>query len=77
MHIKQVELENLHLDPANARSHGDVNMDAIEASLSRFGPAPISIGDRTDRWRRSTMESFLRKKEEHALTAGLYRGSMS
>ena len=40
-------------------------------------PPPIRIGDRTDRWRRSTMESFLRKKEEQALTSGLRRGSMS
>ena len=40
-------------------------------------PPPISIGDRTDRWRRSTLESFLRNKEKQALTAGLRRGSMS
>jgi len=40
MHIKQVELGNLHLDPANARTHGNGNLDAIEASLSRFGECP-------------------------------------
>ncbi len=33
-------------------------------------PAPITISDRTDRWRRSTIESSLRKKEKRALTAG-------
>ncbi len=39
-------------------------------------PAPITLGDRTDRWRRSTIESFLRKKEKQALTSGLRRGSV-
>ncbi len=33
-------------------------------------PPPIRIGNRTDRWRRTTIESFLRKKEKQALTAG-------
>ncbi len=32
-------------------------------------PAPISIGGRTDRWRRTTIESFL-KGRERALTSG-------
>ena len=40
-------------------------------------PPPISSADRTHRWRRSTIESFLRKKEARALTSGLRRGSMS
>ena len=40
-------------------------------------PPPIRLGDRTDRWRRATIESFLRKKEKQALTSGLRRGSVS
>ncbi len=37
-------------------------------------PAPVRIGDRTDRWRRTTIESFLKRKEKQALTSGLRRG---
>jgi len=37
--IRRVPLESLHLDPANARSHGPANLEAIEASLRRFGQA--------------------------------------
>ncbi len=37
--IKRVPLSSLHLDPANARTHGPENMDTIAASLRRFGQA--------------------------------------
>jgi len=33
----RVPLDALHLDPSNARTHGDQNLSAIEASLARFG----------------------------------------
>ena len=34
--IRRVPLSSLHLDPANARSHGTENLAAIEGSLRRF-----------------------------------------
>ena len=37
--IKRLPLRELHLDPANARAHGEVNLDSIVASLQRFGQA--------------------------------------
>ena len=37
--IRRVALDDLHLDPANARQHGDRNLEAIRASLTRFGQA--------------------------------------
>ena len=37
--IERVPIDTLHLDPANARLHPDENLDAIEASLRRFGQA--------------------------------------
>ena len=40
-------------------------------------PPPIILANRTHRWRRSTVESFLSKKEQRALTSGLRRGSVS
>jgi DNA modification methylase len=39
LEIRRVPLESLHLDPANARSHHEENLSAIEASLHRFGQA--------------------------------------
>ncbi len=33
----EVPIENLHPDPANARKHNDKNLDAIKASLAKFG----------------------------------------
>src|SRR5688572_7371688 len=42
--IKRVPLDSLHLDPSNARVHGEENMAAIEGSLRRFGQAePIVV----------------------------------
>jgi len=50
LHIKRVPIESLHLDPANARVHPDENLDAIEASLCRFGQAePLVVQARTGR----------------------------
>ena len=34
--IRRVALTDLHPDPANARSHGERNLEAIRASLARF-----------------------------------------
>ncbi len=35
--IRRVALDALHLDPSNARQHGERNMEAIKGSLRRFG----------------------------------------
>ena len=37
--IRRVPLDELHLDPVNAREHGERNREAIRASLVRFGQA--------------------------------------
>ena len=48
--IKRVPLDSLHLDPANARSHGPENMEAIVGSLKRFGQAePLVVHAGTGR----------------------------
>ena len=48
--VKRVPLDAIHLDPANARSHPDENMQAIEASLHRFGQAePLVVQAKTGR----------------------------
>jgi len=48
--IKRVPIDSLHLDPANARVHPDENLDAIEASLRRFGQAePLVVQAKTGR----------------------------
>ncbi len=48
--IRRVALDSLHLDPANARAHGESNLDAIEASLKRFGQAePLVVHKETGR----------------------------
>ena len=39
----RVALDTLHEDPANARTHGPENLDAIEASLRRFGQAELLV----------------------------------
>jgi ParB-like chromosome segregation protein Spo0J len=35
--ITHAKVDDLHLDPANVRRHPDKNLDAIKASLVRFG----------------------------------------
>jgi DNA modification methylase len=48
--IRRVPLDSLHLDPANARSHPERNLDAIRASLTRFGQAePLVVQKSTGR----------------------------
>ena len=37
--IRRVPLSSLCLDPANARSHPEHNLEAIKGSLARFGQA--------------------------------------
>ena len=48
--IRRVPISSLHLDPANARLHGEENMESIVASLQRFGQAePLIIHGPTGR----------------------------
>lgn len=48
--VRRVPLGELHPDPANARSHPQANLDAISASLKRFGQAePLVVQKRTGR----------------------------
>ncbi len=48
--IRRVPLGELHADPANARLHGERNLDAIKASLARFGQAePLVVRRSTGR----------------------------
>jgi DNA modification methylase len=48
--IKRVPIDSLHLDPANARLHPETNLDAITASLKRFGQAePLVVQAGTGR----------------------------
>ena len=48
--IVRVPLESLHLDPANARSHPERNMEAIRGSLSRFSQVePLVVQKGTGR----------------------------
>jgi DNA modification methylase len=48
--IRSVSLDSLHQDPANARAHGERNLEAIKASLARFGQAePLVIHKGTGR----------------------------
>jgi DNA modification methylase len=50
LQIRRVALDALHFDPANARTHGEANMDAITASLQRFGQAePLVVHAGTGR----------------------------
>ena len=37
MNIEDVPVDQLHNDPANVRKHGEANLAAIKASLTRFG----------------------------------------
>jgi DNA modification methylase len=48
--VVRVPIASLVPDPANARQHGDENMEAITASLRRFGQAePLIVQDGTNR----------------------------
>ena len=48
--IRRVPVESLNSDPANARTHGPENLEAIEGSLRRFGQAePLVIQKSTGR----------------------------
>ena len=48
--IRRVSIDAIHQDPANARSHPDENLGAIEASLQRFGQAePLVVQKSTGR----------------------------
>ena len=48
--IKRVSIDALHIDPANARAHGERNLEAIVASLQRFGQAePLVVHAPTGR----------------------------
>lgn len=48
--IRRVALDALHLDPSNAREHGDRNLETIRASLTRFGQAePLVVHKGTGR----------------------------
>jgi DNA modification methylase len=48
--IRRVPLAALHQDPANARAHGERNLEAIRASLARFGQAePLVVQKSTGR----------------------------
>jgi DNA modification methylase len=45
--IRRVSLDAIHLDPANARQHGERNMEAITASFQTFGQAEPLIVQRS------------------------------
>jgi len=48
--VRRVPLSSLDLDPANARAHGDRNLESIVASLRRFGQAePLVVQKETGR----------------------------
>ena len=49
MKVSTVPLDTLQLDPANVRTHGDRNMDAIAASLQRFGQAEPLVVQQSSR----------------------------
>ncbi|MBU1698616.1 MAG: ParB N-terminal domain-containing protein, partial [Candidatus Eisenbacteria bacterium] len=50
LNIKRVSIDSLHPDPANARTHDELNLDAISASLKRFGQAePLVVQASTGR----------------------------
>lgn len=50
LRISRVPLDSLHPDPANARSHGQANMESIRASLRRWGQVePLVVQRGTSR----------------------------
>ena len=68
--IRRVSLNSLELDPANARSHGDRNLDAIRASLQRFGQTePLVVQKQSGRVIGGNGLSLPRTR--HALRNGL------
>ena len=47
MEAQSVKIETLNLDPANVRAHDSKNLDAIKASLQRFGQQkPIVVNSK-------------------------------
>jgi len=50
MNVRRVPIDSIHLDPANARLHGEQNMAAIIGSLKRFGQVePLVVQKATGR----------------------------
>ncbi len=50
LRVARVPIASLHTDAANARLHGDANLDAIAGSLARFGQAePLVVQRGTNR----------------------------
>jgi len=50
LEVRRVPIDSLHLDPSNARAHGPVNIEAIKASIARFGQVePLVVSRRTGR----------------------------
>jgi ParB-like chromosome segregation protein Spo0J len=48
--IRRARVASLHVDPANARSHSERNLEAIKGSLMRFGQAePLVVHKPTGR----------------------------
>lgn len=48
--VRRVALTAIHEDPANARLHNERNLDAIVASLQRWGQAePLVVNARSGR----------------------------
>lgn len=48
MEVKKVPLADLHLDPANVRSHPERNIKTIAASLARFGQQTPIVVDKAN-----------------------------
>lgn len=46
MQVKQVPVDSVLLDPSNVRDHGDDSLEAIEASLRKFGQQTPVVVDR-------------------------------
>ncbi len=50
LNIRRVPLDSLHLDPANAREHGEENLEAILGSLKRFAQVePLVVQKKSGR----------------------------
>ena len=48
MEITKVKIEDLHLDPSNARKHDSKNLDAIKSSLAKFGQQKAIVIDKNN-----------------------------